>query len=788
MSNTPSLRQILFDINSLKDYETGNGKPEFEDIKRRMVLNERSLNRNLPDHYYNNGYEYVLGGINDINSLLTKGLTKLGSEHLTIFKDLVYVKTESFSDWQELLTLCPPLILVCAFLWDTKYCKSQTKVCCISEFTIEYLKPHTIYTCIPSPRFIHLDSFIEENGGLYDLHMHLNGSTETDIAWHYFLQTPEKVKKGLMSASHNQKVIEQIEQTENGFTPDVLYQRLQAAVELRHDIVRTILASYGIIKCENYIKVSDRHPMTLLFSSYSDPDSNWRDETMEALMYILALDHIHTHQSSTLAKIFHHYLLILGFINQFLVQQIHQSGFDQFQKITLNKFRETPEETYARRFFQLGGYKQNNFKMIEGRFAPKDTPQKNREQINLILSGWGKYKEKIKSRYDDLKVDSDHIELKLVAHFIKQSDSNISTDTDDFFIPHTRLRKSLWQKAAALIVTKNHTEHGQYLTGVDAASNELETPPEVFAPIYRHLRNNGFSHFTYHAGEDFHHIVGGLRAMYEAVDFLDLKAGDRIGHGTAMGISPELWHGHTGNFLFLNKGEWLDDLLFSIFLIEKYDDGSLVNLSSKLRFEAEKKASEIYGNYFHIGALIGAWKLRKFCPFHMFPVESSLGHNDYSTETVACCQAKPDKIQSDLLKAYYTQSIKKRYDIKEKIETLGLFSLDDLWKLQIILQKYMHQKEIVMEVLPTSNVRISYYSQYSEHHIWRWLGLNKVNNCDTLPPIVLGTDDTGIFASNIRNEYAHIYNHLINTIKLPHQSALKYIKEIHESSKVYAFK
>ena len=84
----------------------------------------------------------------------------------------------------------------------------------------------------------------------------------------------------------------------------------------------------------------------------------------------------------------------------------------------------------------------------------------------------------------------------------------------------------------------NNSPFAKYIVGIDAAASEFDAPPEVFAPAFRYLKRNGFKHFTYHAGEDFYHLLGGLRCIYEAVDFLNLSYGDRIGHATAAGISP----------------------------------------------------------------------------------------------------------------------------------------------------------------------------------------------------------------------------------------------------------
>lgn len=49
-------------------------------------------------------------------------------------------------------------------------------------------------------------------------------------------------------------------------------------------------------------------------------------------------------------------------------------------------------------------------------------------------------------------------------------------------------------------------------------------------------------------------------------------------------------------------------------------------------------------------------------------------------------------------------------------------------------------KRIIIETLISSNVRISHYKDYNEHHITRWLGLNNDNE----PGVSLREDDCQI--------------------------------------------
>ena len=86
----------------------------------------------------------------------------------------------------------------------------------------------------------------------------------------------------------------------------------------------------------------------------------------------------------------------------------------------------------------------------------------------------------------------------------------------------------------------------------------------------------------------------------------------------------------------------------------------------------------------------------------------------------------------------------------------------------------------VLDDTITDNV----YEKYKEHHLLRWLGLT--NKLDPLPNVVVGSDDTGIFATNIQNEYLHIYQALRN--KLSKKEAIEKIKYLNSTSKAYTFK
>jgi hypothetical protein len=101
------------------------------------------------------------------------------------------------------------------------------------------------------------------------------------------------------------------------------------------------------------------------------------------------------------------------------------------------------------------------------------------------------------------------------------------------------------------------------------------------------------------AGEDFHHLTGGLRTIYEAVEFLDLRQGDRIGHATAAGIHPDIRLQHVGQNFVISRGEWLDDLIFVLHILGKYPESPLKKKLAGIRVEVDRHAQAVYRKHYY---------------------------------------------------------------------------------------------------------------------------------------------------------------------------------------------
>lgn len=756
------LRYLFSDNHSLHSYYVEKKSVSLNDIKRSLMLIERQNNVFIPDHYYRLGQENSFAKLNSLGELFTVGLTKLANEYLEIREKRIYVKAELQNDWQLMLPYMPPLILQAVKIWGMASVATTDAI----KYIHDDIAPNITYTAIPRPYIPQMELLLHEQNGLNDLHLHLNGALETDMTWQDFLQYPDKVYKEMKDAMKNEKVKEQYLSLTQYAEPKSFRELIKIAFAVREQI-------YNVVYCGDYVwdkgkpasfsQMLDaismqaktygerKHPLTRILGE-KIPIMQ-----LECYFYIKVLDYISDHKSDdTLIMLFHYYLLILGLTNRMLVQQPQCFGFEEFQKYTMNGFREYSEEAYLRRFYQMAGNELNNIRLLEGRFSPKDSLLKDQELLNKIYSGWEKLG-KLQTA-----CEKPVSELKLIAHFIKQPDKK-----RDEFIRFKVLRSSLGQKAKALAeLHDSKSKESKKVLGIDAAASEFDTPPEVFAPSYRFLRERGYQHFTYHAGEDFFHILSGLRAMYEAVEYLNLQRGDRIGHGTASGVSPEVWRDNIGDRLLIRQGEYLDDLIFSFHLISSGDDEELKKLLPRIGMKIDDMSYSIYQTYLPVLAHIKAWQMRGEEP-----------------EAIAQ-KANPDDTERLFLK-YHQKETDERYNKIIEVATYDIFDSENLVRMQQLLLKELHDREIVIETLPTSNVVIGNHHDFGTYHLLNWLSWKKAGK--PIPPIVLGTDDVGIFATNIYNEYCNLYCQLLYKKQWNSNEIMDVIRELDYNAKIYRF-
>ena len=725
MKSNSHISYLLTDHLSRSSYQDGEDVT-LDDVERRLMKIAREHNHVIPHHYLRLVSNSSFRGIEKKSQVFTQALPQLAEDFLERRNNRIYVRIEKFNAWQEQIAYIPPMLLISAYIF--KNVISSITDIVSDSFYNQYIAPNLGNTSLIPPYISQLEELKKENNGFNDLHIHLNGTMETDSVWLDILHYPERVIHNMEeSAKGNKLAKEQYEQFDNWTKPDKLKHLISQAVKLRETL---------------FSKISKIVPVNEAFTRQA-----------ESSLYISVLHYLSMYpDNKKVASSFHHYLLILGLVNQMLVQQPQCFGFEQFQHYTSNGLREYSEQEYEQRFLQLAGNQLDNIKIIEGRFSPKDTQDKNNQLIDKIRRGWLL----LNNRQGCNKSN-----IRLIAHFIKRADKQ----KKDIRFKELRLKNR--KICEALISLRNSgSKNGKAIVGIDAAASEFDTSPEVFAPVFKKLREKGFQHFTYHAGEDFYHLLGGLRAIYEAITFLDLQRGDRIGHATAAGVDPETWEHNVGREVVVPIGAYMDDLLFVYNLISNNECKALDSLMPRLYMRITELSREIYPNDdFQVYDLIYAWKRRQ---------EDILELAD---------SGELNNIKA--LRRYHQKEYVEKYKKEIKVKIFEILDENALREVQLAILKIMHHKEIAIETLPTSNIFIGYHNSFHTYHLVNWIRWEKEGK--PIPPIVLGTDDAGIFATNIYNEYCHIYTLLVYEYDFCINEAFEIIRKINRDANYYTF-
>ena len=271
--------------------------------------------------------------------------------------------------------------------------------------------------------------------------------------------------------------------------------------------------------------------------------------------------------------LFYLYLLLKSNFRSEIVQVNRRRGFRNFSQYQNRKsmFWEKYPEYWAEgyRVAINGTIRDNKLNSMEVRIMPEDTKADliktisitDREVYFARKSYPGDRRDYPVPEKDNVLAAGQEMEHFYVIHFPKRKLKHIRNTADSserLLARNADVRSKTRRQALTLAkaLTKN-----RYLCmrirGIDGCSAEIGCRPETFATEFRFLREfipvSEFSReiwrpesdiqpvlsATYHVGEDFLDIADGLRAIDEAVIFLNLKRKDRLGHALALGIEPQ---------------------------------------------------------------------------------------------------------------------------------------------------------------------------------------------------------------------------------------------------------
>lgn len=315
--------------------------------------------------------------------------------------------------------------------------------------------------------------------------------------------------------------------------------------------------------------------------------------------------------------------------------------------------------------------------------------------------------------------------------------------------------------------------HIDYIVGLDTCGNELIAPPEVFAHAYRYMvkvQERLSTKLTYHVGEDFYDLVDGLRRIDEALRFLPLQKGCRLGHAIAMGLNP-LDYYQKRHFTYIAPKQIVLDNI--VWLIYKSDScgGCLMNtLRSKLLNDAERIYNDIgYRESTGLPFSIEDYWQSMFLRADDIDIDA----HDYSVwHETSLCEDICSSVASLNYNATTIDNVYKNHVVVESNKTMEYRWDREIVDIVIRLQDKMlcdvEQRGLSIEICPTSNLLISHVTRYNEHPIFKYY--EPGNNGGRNMLVSVNTDDRGIFATSLYNEYSILALALLKDDPLKYES------------------
>ena len=405
--------------------------------------------------------------------------------------------------------------------------------------------------------------------------------------------------------------------------------------------------------------------------------------------------------------------------------------------------------------------------------------------------------------FDSIFLDTAYIahehypNLTFVIHFIKQSE-----DAGKGEIRYAMMRKKIESDMNKVIQSLQRNKRAKelglpLLCGLDAAGNELNCRPELFAPFYRLARAEGMRHFTYHAGEDYYDLIDGMRAIDELMMFMEYSHGCRIGHALALGVNPRKYYESRHYNVIMPKQVLLDNMVWMNHKSRIFDhllQPSTVEFIQRTTLLLYKEIGygEDFDEYSYWQSMMLRGDRDDFYSLDDNPQNSN-------RRLTALCRSKEAEEARRNKKAtqLYTEYLRNS-EIRRKGNEPCAYHLPkpihkDVCTLQEAMLCDIEHRGICIECNPSSNLQTGFFDRYDELPLFRFMSIDSSVSNHSLQ-ISINTDDRGVFATSLVNEYSLIAASLYkqtNEESRPRYSAdeiNQYIKRIIEHSRYMSFK
>lgn len=519
-------------------------------------------------------------------------------------------------------------------------------------------------------------------------------------------------------------------------------------------------------------------------------------------------------QDKLLCECFLKYIRIKNSFFKNKIQQTRIHGLDYFTDFFDNA-TDTQVSKEGRKYYYIfeEQFKYGNLKLLEMKVSPRTEEHINNEEraISSIKRKTLKQIQGLMQSYyeylnDDglSKTQQSVPQIGIIYHFIKKEDSDNFCGINCAFANETgdlrcndynsmRRRYSVFMTALNQLL-EEHPVLTDYVVGVDAAAKENATEPWVFAPVFKKARSSkkilpyAFNQdgktgnvqnlgFTYHVGEDFRHIVSGLRHIDEVLTHFEYRSGDRLGHAIALGVDID-YLVSLNSIVAVPIMEYLEDLLWMWQYVNS--TGDVGKIPDNLEFKIMETARQIYNCNIDGIDVYTLWRVYqdKFELLKNTCIKDNNRKDQCSILDKLYCSDKKWDYQ-DLLMSHFCPCFYERYH--KPIFVQMNTNVEFYKELQQSLIKKVERMGVYVETNPTSNTAIGDIPSIFDHPILRLnnKGLNISNHNNSCVLVSINSDDPVVFSTHVENEIAYIYYSLLNA-GCRREEALDWIDKIRE--------
>jgi len=332
------------------------------------------------------------------------------------------------------------------------------------------------------------------------------------------------------------------------------------------------------------------------------------------------------------------------------------------------------------------------------------------------------------------------------------------------------------------------------LRGTDMCTDEISIPNWVMAPLLAQMDQAGTqaAHTvrylypdwkipapkkTMHVGEDFYHLLDGIRRMDEVINRFPLGQWDRIGHGLALGLSPKRWC-EQHPVVWMPKEIRLWDLIWEWHQYRHSQVDISQGRLEKIKHLIAQYSQDIFGS-----ACTKQDTLNLYGDLFNASMLEEVGYPNGENIRADLDQLSSQNRRWYWLYTYLTDSrcFQQGYQIIEVHNTSD--EQVALSAMQRVVRQQVCKKEITIEVNPSSNFLIADLQNLEHHPLWNLNpppGHQLEEEMGPAVNICIGSDDPITFATNLRQEYELLYNVLLKK-GVSSTQALKWLDRVRQT-------